>query len=383
MNAAKRNSLVGLCAITSAVALAACSSSSASGSGSGAANSGGGGGGAGASTAASSSPSSGGTITVDGIQFPKPEKTSLSIGVSSIDVGVVPTYLLTQQGLAKKFGIDLTEKDFSGDAPTVQALVAGQVDVIDGSGSAPLLTQVTNEPAEMVFVNDNTVSDVLFTQKDITSAAQLKGKSIAVSSVGSFSYAEAALALQHLGLTTKDVTLQAVGHDSDRLAALKAGSVGGAIQDNTLIPMLTKQGFHALVNLGDVKNAHYVGTSLAVPESFAQKYPNTTLDLAAMEQLAQAQFHLVNSVATNAQIWAKVSGEPLSQATSDIKIQLKAPWVPANGKCDAATQKFMQTIVASVNAAVAKIDPQKACTDEFTNKLAQMGFTKALKIPTS
>lgn len=319
---------------------------------------------------------------VDGIAFPKPEKTSVSMGFSSIDVGVMPSYLMIQQGIAKKFGIDLTEKDFSGDAPATQALIAGQVDTVNGSGATALLTQKTNDPAEIVYVGDDTVGDILFTAKDVTSAAQLKGKSVAVSSVGSYSYAEALLALKSLGLTTNDVTLQAVGHDSDRLAALKGGSVAGAILDNTLIPSLTSAGFRSLVNLATLKNAHYIGTSIIVPNSFAQKYPNTTLDLAAAADMGQAAFHMTNSVSTNAQIWAKVSGEPLSEATSDIKIQLKAAWDPKNGECNASTMKFMQQIVEATDASISKIDPQKGCTDQFTQKLASLGLDKTLNLPT-
>jgi ABC-type nitrate/sulfonate/bicarbonate transport system substrate-binding protein len=248
--------------------LQGCSSSGAS---SGNASSGGGGAtaGGGDTSAASSAAASAATITVDGVAFPKPEKSSVSMGVSSIDVGVMPTYLITEQQIAQKFGINLKIHDFNGEAPTLQAMIAGQIDVSAGSGGIAYSSHTTHDPAVITFVGDDTVTDILASQHDITSADSLKGKSIAVSSFGSYSYAEALLALKSLGLTPKDVTLTAVGHDSDRLAALKAHSVGASIQDATITGQLKSEGYNILVDLAKIKSAGYVGNAITVPESFA------------------------------------------------------------------------------------------------------------------
>lgn len=338
----------------------------------------------GSSQAGSSSAS--GTITVDGIAFPKPEKTTITIGISSVDVGVMPTYLITAQNIGKKFGMTIKEVELEGDGPVVQSLVAGKIDVFDASGSAAFSTQKTNVPAEIIYVGGDAPSDVLLAGKDIKSAADLKGKSIAVSSLGSYSYAEALISLQDLGLSASDVTLTSVGHDNDRLAALKSGSVAASIQDIQTRDDMVKQGYHALVSLADVKSvagAGYIGTALTVPKSFAQKYPNTTLDLEAIETMGQAAFHNQNSAAENDQVWAQVSSEPLSQASSDVKTQLALPWSPPDGSCKPTIVSFMQKVIETTDKTVSSLDPSTICTNEYVQKLASLGLTSKLKIPTS
>ncbi len=53
----------------------------------------------------------------------------------------------------------------------------------------------------------------MYTQSAVKTAADLKGKSVAISSFGSQSHAGALLAVKSLGLATSDVTITQVGND--------------------------------------------------------------------------------------------------------------------------------------------------------------------------
>ena len=121
--------------------------------------------------------------------------------MTGFELGLLPLYMVEFQNLDDQFGIDLQLVQFSGTAQTTQALLAGQVDVVDASGGVALSLQPTGRPAEMTFVNSDRLDDLIIAKPGISSADQFRGKSIAISSFGSQSNAGALLALEAFGLT--------------------------------------------------------------------------------------------------------------------------------------------------------------------------------------
>ena len=326
-----------------------------------------------AASAAASGP------TVAGIAFPQPEQTAVSICESAISTGSMPIYYIEEHHLDQQWGMSVTYQEFEGNGPCSQALVAGQVDVADLSGQS-LSLQLTDAPTTDTYVIQNSATYILVCQASITDAASLTGKSVAVSSFGSFSYAQALLALQSLGLTTDDVTITAVGGHSARLAALEGGAVGCDSEDHNQAEPLTAQGYNVLVDLSKVQTAGYVGLALEEPNSYIDANPNTSLALVAMYAQGAAQF-LNDDPANAAAIWAKYSTRSIDDATHDINDLLSLGWGPADGKCNAATYAFMKQVMTAADPRIADVDPTKACTDRFTNQLDQMGFYSAINLP--
>ncbi len=317
--------------------------------------------------------------TVDGIAFPQPEQTSVQICESAISTGSMPIYYIEEHHLDQMWGMNVSYQEFEGNGPCAQALAAGQVDVADLSGNS-LAFQLTDTPTTDTYVIQNSATYILVCQSSITDAASLKGQSVAVSSFGSFSYAMALLALQSLGLTADDVTITAVGGHSARLAALEGGSVGCDSEDHNQAEPLTAQGYNVLVDLSKVQSAGYVGLALEEPNSYIDANPNTSLALVAMYALGTAQF-LNDTQANAAAIWAKYSTKSTADATHDIQDLLSLGWGPSDGKCNAATYAFMKQVMTAADPRIANVDPSKACTDQFTNQLDQMGFYSAIKLP--
>jgi NitT/TauT family transport system substrate-binding protein len=322
-----------------------------------------------------------GTVTVAGVQFPGPEKTTVKIGVTGIDVGILPLYMADFQNIDKQFGIDLQLVPFSGTSQTTQALLAGQVDVVDASGGVALSTQTTGRPAQVAFVNSDRLDDLLISKANISSADQLKGKSVAISSFGSQSNAGALLSVQSLGMTAQDVTLTPVGNDAARLAALRSGSVDAAMLGVSVRDELTRLGFHVLKDLAEVTDSGYITTSLTMPKQFTEKYPNTALALTAMYQMGKNDS--VTKPDVGAQAWAKLSEEPADKAKADVDAYLKTDQHPRDGRCDPAVMQLIKQVAVTANKALQSVDPTTACTNKFVDKLKEMGFTKALGVPAS
>jgi ABC-type nitrate/sulfonate/bicarbonate transport system substrate-binding protein len=320
---------------------------------------------------------SGGTITVDGISFPKPEKTSLKFGVSALSVGDMPAYMIDYQKLGEKFGIDIKMSLFNGDAPTRQALVAGQIDIADVSGGVSVSSQKTNSPTQITFSSQDKLSDLFVGGKNITDANALRGKAVAVSSFGSQSYAGALLALKSMGLSKDDVTISPVGNDAARLSALRAGSVGAAIVDADKGPELNQLGFHTLADLGKLDVAGYVTASLAMPKKFIDRYPNTALALTAMYQMGR--WTTYSDVPTAAKAWAEQAEIPESEAADEVKVRNEVQR-PLDGRCNPEVMDFVKEVLTATDSGLTAVDAKAACTNQFIDKLKQMGFQKKLGV---
>lgn len=326
---------------------------------------------------ASSDSSSAKPVTVHGIELPGPEKTEVKLGLpGSGTVGLLPQLVALKAGIYRKYGLHVKVFRFSGGPEATQALVAGQIDVADTDLSA-MPTLATSTPTQFIFDTRDNTTDVLMTSKNVASAADLKGKSIAVSRFGSQSYAGALLALKSVGLTTKDVTITQVGNDSARLAALKSGSVAGSMQDHTLIPQLTKQGFHALVKLGSLHlNGGVIRSGLLVQQSFATKYPNTSRLLVAA--MLDAISVMRAKPADDARYFAADASLSLADAREQVNDELATRWEPRDGKCRPEVLTFMKNVIVTTNQAVKQVDESKMCTSKFIDDLDRRGLQKAL-----
>lgn len=316
------------------------------------------------------------TVTVHGIEFPKPERDTVKIGLSALDAASIPQYLIESQNLDEQFGMDVELVQFSGTSQVTQALLAGQIDAGNGSGGVAMATQATDRPAQIVFVTDDVLTDMIISQPDVRTADDLKGKAIAISSFGSQSHASAMLGLQALGLSDTDVTITQVGNDAARLSALKSGAVAAAILAPRVEQQLTDEGYHVLQKLTDIKTGGYVTTSLTVPETFEKENPNTVLALTALYTIGRQMSRTDVDAATEA--WATQAEISPEEARHDVDIEWANPQHPMDGRCDAESINLVKEIAASSDDKIESINAQDACTNEYIDKLKEMGFQKAI-----
>jgi NitT/TauT family transport system substrate-binding protein len=83
----------------------------------------------------------------------------------------------------------------------------------------------------------------------VTSAADLRGGTVAVSAFGSESDAVATIALERLKLTRKDVELKEFGDSLKRLTALKAGEIKATMLNEPFATAARADGLKPLVDL--------------------------------------------------------------------------------------------------------------------------------------
>jgi len=335
----------------------------------------------GSTPAASSAPTVAATASAAGtgpVVLPKPEKTSLKIGVSGgATTGFAVQYMAKGLKLYEKYGFTVEWFTFAGGAQANQALLAGQVDLADNSGGPVVASLATDTPLQIVFVAADNGNDNIFSQASIKTAADLKGKTLAISGFGSSSHAAAVAGLKSIGLTEKDVTLTIVGDNPTRLAALKAGSVAASIQKTALYDELTKAGFNSLADMTKVGGV-VARTSMVAPPDFQAKYPNTVLNVVAV--LLEAITAMKKNPDLLAQVYADDAKIPLAQAKTEMAAELSA-WSPFDGRCNDAVAQTTKDILLKSNPALANIDPTKYCTNKYLDILKNMGFQHQIGVP--
>jgi len=312
------------------------------------------------------------------VSLPKPELTSIKIGHSALEVNAMAPEFANDLGLYKKYGIEKVETFYmDGAGKAAQALVAGQMDAITTSGGPVISSLAAGAPQVMVAMHINKTTDILYGVSAVKSAADLKGKSIAISQFGGESHAVVLLALRGLGLTDKDVTIVQIGGQSARIAALTAGSVAAAPVDEVLADEMKKQGFNALLTLSE-SPLQLARNGIVVMREFMEKNPNTVLalvaaDLEATQRMFTDSEKAIDSFAKWTQ--AKDRTQPEKAVKSFLKLaQRDLRW-------EKQAWEDLKEVQIGANPAVKDVDVTRAYSYEFLDKLRTMGFNDLVGVP--
>jgi NitT/TauT family transport system substrate-binding protein len=308
-------------------------------------------------------------------ELPKPELTKLRIGISAPNepVQYAEKYADTL-GLYQKYGITTIEvTGFEGDGKALQALVAGQLDMFVGGASTAINSVTTDTPVKVLSMNSTTLDDGLFCGKDIKTPADVKGKTVAISTFGGTSHGSAILLLQSIGLTPKDATITQTGNEGTRIAALKGGSVGCAVVGISQKEALTATGLNVVADLTKAK-LQWGRSGLMARTDFLQKNPNTVLVAVAATLEAQtAIFKDPKAAAEKFAAWAQIKPE---QAT--VAVNAFLGYGSASMKFTDDAFKAPRDVLATVNPAVANVDITKAYDLSVLKKLEDIGFYKKI-----
>lgn len=213
-------------------------------------------------------------------ELPAPEKTQILIGLSTTEPSQFAAKAAELSGFFEARGINAAVVIFEGDGKVMQALQAGQLDAGFVGVTAALSSQVTDAPVKILSTNATIISDNLVSQPDITSAEELVGNCVAVSTFGGTSHGAVLLSLAALGLTPEDVTITEIGGQSARIAALEGGSCGAAPVDVNLEQQMIEAGFNVLVNL-KTAGTEWGRSGLGVTQDWLDANPNTAINILA------------------------------------------------------------------------------------------------------
>jgi NitT/TauT family transport system substrate-binding protein len=142
-----------------------------------------------------------------------------------LDVGM-------QTGIFKKYGLDIQETAFAGDAKMQQAMAAGSIDV--GLGSGPAMAFIAKgAPVKAIaaMAGPPLLLAIVVRPDGPKTVADLKGKKVSVSTAGSLTYFLVSETSRSQGWGPNGIDIEPMGGMDGQIAALKRGDIDGIIMD--------------------------------------------------------------------------------------------------------------------------------------------------------
>jgi NitT/TauT family transport system substrate-binding protein len=188
----------------------------------------------------------------------------------------------------KDLGKNVTLKTtiFSTGTEETTALLAGQLDAAYvGPNPAINAWQKSNGTAIKIISGAASGGASLVVKKGITSAAQLKGKSLATPSLGNTQDVAVRYWLKQHGLTTTptgggDVAIKPIKPNSAAVLEFASGQIDGGWEPEPYATEMVLDGGTRLVNEASLwPGGQFVTTNLVVSQSFLKAHPSTVSDL--------------------------------------------------------------------------------------------------------
>ena len=197
---------------------------------------------------------------------------SVRTAYSALSAGIGTLWLTHEEGHFKKHGLDSNLIYIRGGTTAVQSLLAGELQ-FGHLSPAPMMTAWA-QGADFVWIGTTTHQMVftLITESGITKGADLKGKKIGITRLGSASDLALRTALEQFGLNSKDVTMISLGGIPDILTAMRAGAINGGILSPPTSTAAREMGFRPLLHIPDL-GREFTFSGIAAKRSFVQSQP--------------------------------------------------------------------------------------------------------------
>src|SRR4029077_1905236 len=180
---------------------------------------------------------------------PPPLPVQIKAGISDPVNTVLAWYMARAAGRYGAEGLNVDILNMNGGSRGAEELQAARIDIMHVGLSSVVKVNQAGGNLRVIGSLSNVIRFTFFSAPGVTTAADLKGGVVGVSSFGSESDSTVTLALQRLGLTRNDVTLKEYGGGDRRLAALRSGEIKATPVHEPLTSMAREQGLHVLFDL--------------------------------------------------------------------------------------------------------------------------------------
>src|SRR6266481_9163476 len=188
-------------------------------------------------------------------------------------------WVAQRSGAFEKYGLRINPIFIRGGVVGVQALLSKDV-LVEMQGGAAVVSAWAQGAKELKYIGavGNKLDYILVANKNIRTPADLKGKKVAVSQIGSSSDFVARYALRQVGLNPeKDVAIVGLGPAGERWAALQGGYIDATIVQPPLTLLARKAGLPIFVDLAKV-DFEYTISGVVTIASFIRSDPETVMN---------------------------------------------------------------------------------------------------------
>jgi len=198
----------------------------------------------------------------------------LVIGYASTTPRLMPLWVARDQGFFAKYGIESEPVLFRNGANLVTGMAAGDIQIGRTAGAAVLSAVAAGHDLKMLATFSSRNSYDVVTRPNIKRPEDLRGKKLAINSVGGGTWIGAMLWLEYFGIDVQrdQILLQSTGDQGVQSQALESGVVDAVFVDTVYSKVLKQKGMNILAEYSELKQP-LVSQSTVVPGAFLQKYP--------------------------------------------------------------------------------------------------------------
>ena len=286
-----------------------------------------------------------------------------------------PIWVVQEKGLLKKQGLTAEVIRISASPTALQAMLAGEVDVIVTSVTTLVNSRLAGADIVMILGMVPTFVDHIISLQSITALEQLKGKTGGVNRLGSTSDLGLRLALRRVGVDPeKDAKIITAGGNTERFAALSRGVVQFVIMPEPFVREAEKLGFRDLLDIGSLKIPFWWNAVLTRESILKAKRP-------VFSKFARAMVEAVHSIKTEKEATKAIFGKNLRITDPESLERAYRAYTavfPDNLMPTPEGVKTMLDDLAPRDPRAAAADPKAFVDQSLVRELESSGFIKQL-----
>lgn len=298
----------------------------------------------------------------------------IRVGVPSVSMGNIIIFITKEAKLFDKHGLDAEVITMNGSGIASKALISGNIEISPIATPTVINANLAGSDMAILAHTMPGVIHALMVKPEIKRPEDLKGKKIAVSTLGSLTDFLVRYIARQKGLNPdRDVTLITTGGDAERIVALKSGVVDGAAMSHPGYGRAQRMGFAMLWD--SAKEVNYpwmeITTRRATVKSdraMVMSYMRAHLEgIALFKRDREFSKRVMKKV-------LRLDDEELLNESYEIfsKAFIAAPYPNLPG------MKTSYEYVAATRPEVWKHKPEEFADSSFVGELDKSGFIKSL-----
>jgi ABC-type nitrate/sulfonate/bicarbonate transport system substrate-binding protein len=194
---------------------------------------------------------------------PRHQLEKVTLGVPAKSLGYLPVYLGRDKGIFAEEGIDLEIVVVPAEV-SMAGLLSGSLDY-SGASTGAIRAAVAGAPVRTLGFMTIQPTFYIISKPEIRSVADLRQKSIAITSLGSSMIVVARTAVRRAGLDpNEDVQLLTTSTTANSYTALVSGQADAAVLSVPYNVQAEREGFYPLLYAGDITNSPESGLAASL-----------------------------------------------------------------------------------------------------------------------
>jgi ABC-type nitrate/sulfonate/bicarbonate transport system substrate-binding protein len=296
------------------------------------------------------------------------ELKKIRIGYPSLSFRQSNVWVAKEEGLFRKYGLEVEPIFFRGGQVATQALVGGDPPIVN-IGTV-IQASLRGHNLALIAAVETNYDQIVFARPGITRVEQLKGKRFGVSGFGSATHYASTILVKHMNIDPKDLPLLPAGPDAERLAALSTGKIDATFFSSSAAPTARKMGFVELLNIADL-GVEVQGNGFATSRAYIQSNRDTVT--AALKGFVEAIYFIYANKNEAQRVFAKYMRTNDRDVLEDsyngyIKTIPKKPYPTLKGI------QFMLDMLAPTMPEATNAKPEQFVDLSFLQELEKEGF---------